>query len=357
MHDNASTHDQVKEYYGNTLSGSADLQTNACSTDVSMPVQLKRVLARIHDEVLARYYGCGLIVPELVEGVRILDLGCGAGRDVYALAGLVGAKGFVTGVDMTTEQLAVARSHQDYHAEVFGYDAPNTEFLQGYIENLAALGLAGESYDVIVSNCVINLCPDKASVLEEAYRLLKPGGELYFADVYSDRRIPAALTTDPVLHGECLSGALYWNDFLSMARRAGFADPRLVADRPIDIGNPDIARKCDGLGFYSATYRLFKLEGLEGDCEDYGQAVVYRGTVPHHPDALTLDKQYRFQTGQTVPVCGNTYRMLAKTRFAPHFDFIGDGQLHRGIFPACGRQLPFSAATAQEGTGTGGGCC
>ena len=348
--------DAVKDYYGQTLTGSGDLQTNACCTDAAMPLHLKRVLAKVHDDVLARYFGCGLIVPEQIEGLRILDLGCGSGRDVYALAGLVGPQGFVTGVDMTPEQLDVARAYQDYHAQSFGYAAPNTQFLQSYLENLDQLGLEDGSVDLIVSNCVINLCQDKQAVLEQAWRLLRPGGEMYFSDVYSDRRIPAELAADPLLYGECLSGALYWNDFLSTARRAGFVDPRLVEDRPLTIENPEIEARLGNLRFFSATYRLFKLADLEPSCEDYGQAVVYRGTIAHHPDAFVLDKHHFMETGRVFPVCGNTWRMLRETRFAGHFDFIGSGDRHFGIFEGCGAQLPFDGAAA-DGVQTDGGCC
>jgi arsenite methyltransferase len=91
-------------------------------------------------------------------------------------------------------------------------------FLKGYIEKLDELDLAPESFDVIVSNCVINLSIDKPAVFREAHRLLKPGGELYFSDVYCDRRLPDGVRADPELYGECLGGALYWNDFLPMAK-------------------------------------------------------------------------------------------------------------------------------------------
>lgn len=348
--------DAVKDYYGQTLTGSGDLQTNACCTDAAMPLHLKRVLAKVHDDVLARYFGCGLIVPEQIEGLRILDLGCGSGRDVYALAGLVGPQGFVTGVDMTPEQLDVARAYQDYHAQSFGYAAPNTQFLQGYLENLDQLGLEDGSVDLIVSNCVINLCQDKQAVLEQAWRLLRPGGEMYFSDVYSDRRIPAELAADPLLYGECLSGALYWNDFLSTARRAGFVDPRLVEDRPLTIENPEIEARLGNLRFFSATYRLFKLADLEPSCEDYGQAVVYRGTIAHHPDAFVLDKHHFMETGRVFPVCGNSFRMLQATRFAPHFSFIGDFSRHYGLFPGCGSSLPFTGSSSGEAADNSS-CC
>jgi len=338
--------EEVKDYYGKTLRGTEDLQTSACCTSDAPPEYLKPVLAEIAPEVTARYFGCGLVVPESLQGLRVLDLGCGSGRDVFALSRLVGESGFVLGVDMTTEQLDVARRHVEYHRAKFGYHAPNVEFRQGYIEDLAALALAPESFDVIVSNCVVNLSPSKASVLAEAWRMLKPGGEMYFSDVYADRRVPAQVACDPVLYAECLGGALYWNDLLRIARAAGFTDPRLVTDEPIEVRNPRLAARVGNIRFFSATYRLFKLEGLETACEDYGQAVAYRGTAAHHPHALLLDKHHRFEARKVVPVCGNTYRMLHDTRFAPHFDFYGDTTTHYGIFEGCGTPLPFDAGPA-----------
>ncbi|MEH6605973.1 MAG: methyltransferase domain-containing protein [Pseudomonadales bacterium] len=346
-------HEIVKEYYGQTLSNSEDLKTDACCTDESMPDYIKPILSMVHDDVLTRYYGCGLVVPEAIEGLRILDLGCGAGRDVYALAGLVGETGAVVGVDMTPEQLAVAREHQQYHADVFGYSQPNTEFHLGYIERLDELGLADNSFDLIVSNCVLNLCPDKSAVLREAYRLLKPGGEMYFSDVYADRRIPPDLQADPVLYGECLSGALYWNDFLTLAKGAGFIDPRLVKDRPLGIENKDVEEKVAGFAFYSATWRLFKLSELEPASEDYGQAVTYKGSMAQHPSDFELDKHHHFVAGQTTPVSGNTWRLLSGTRFEPHFEFDGSYDQHRGIFVEGSVAVPFDVASKP----VSGGCC
>jgi arsenite methyltransferase len=108
---------------------------------------------------------------------------------------------------------------------------------------------------------VINLSPDKDAVLREAFRVLKPGGELYFSDVYSDRRVPKDLVENSVLYGECLSGALYWNDFLNIAKRCGFTDPRVVEDSRITISNKQIENLIGHINFYSATYRLFKISG------------------------------------------------------------------------------------------------
>ena len=134
--------DSVKNYYGETLTCTDDLQTDACYTNESMPGFLKPLVANIHDEVLKRYYGCGLVVPEALDGLSILDLGCGTGRDVYALAQLVGSKGKVVGVDMTDEQLSIARQYEEYHANQFSYPESNVTFYKGYIEALDSLPLA-----------------------------------------------------------------------------------------------------------------------------------------------------------------------------------------------------------------------
>lgn len=336
-------HELVQDYYGKQLQATTDLKTSACCDASAMPSWLKPLLANVHDDVLMRYYGCGLVCPSDLDGCQVLDLGSGSGRDVYVLAQLVGEHGHVLGVDMTVEQLAVANASLDWHAERFGY--VNVSFKHGYIERLNELGLEDERFDVIVSNCVINLSPDKDAVLAEAYRLLKPGGELYFSDIYADRRVPNELIADPLLYGECLSGALYWNDFISMAKRHGFTDPRLVEDKPIDITDPSLREKCGNIRFYSATYRLFKLPELESDCEDYGQAVIYKGTVMGSPDTFVLDKHHHIQAGKVFPVCGNTWRMLQDTRLQPHFEFIGDFSRHYGIFEGCGKALPYDAAS------------
>jgi len=348
----------VETYYGSVLEHSRDLKTNACTTAGAPPTHLADLLGRVHPDITSTYYGCGLVYPHELAGARVLDLGCGTGRDCYVLSQLVGEHGSVTGVDMTDKPLETAQRHIDYHTELFGYVQPNVEFKKGLLEKLDELGLEPGSFDVIVSNCVINLAVDKPAVLRHAQRLLKDGGEMYFADVYADRRIPAGLAADPVMYGECLSGALYWNDFLNMAKQAGFADPRLVADSPIAVRDEAIAARLGGLRFYSATYRLFNLAELEPACEDYGQAVIYRGTIDHAPDVFVLDKHHSFEAGRAFPVCGNTWQMLRDTRFARHFEFVGAGDSHFGIFDGCGINIPFDTdASAETGAAVASGCC
>jgi arsenite methyltransferase len=344
-------YDIVQDYYGRQLQSTNDLKTSACCDISAIPEWLKPLLGKIHPDVLSRYYGCGLVCPPLLKGCRVLDLGCGSGRDVYALAQLVGPTGSVVGVDMTDEQLAIAEKYRTHHAEVFGFD--NVQFMQGYIERLEDLKLEPGSFDVIVSNCVVNLSPDKDAVMRGVHRLLKPGGEFFFSDVYADRRVPASVRNDPVLYGECLGGALYWNDFVRLSHQHGFADPRLTTDRPLEITDPVLAVRAGNLRFYSATYRLFKIAALETACEDYGQAVIYKGTIPEHPDKYALDKHHDMETGRVFPVCGNTWRMLQDTRFTPHFEFIGNFDRHYGIFTGCGTSIPYDTST----NGNAAACC
>lgn len=351
------TYTQVKDYYGKVLQSSDDLKTDACCTDEGLPSYLKPILSKIHDEVLMRYYGCGLVLPEHLVGAKILDLGSGAGRDVYALSAIVGDGGEVVGVDMTQEQLNVAEQYKDFHADAFDLSAPNVQFKKGYIEQLDKLGLEKNSFDVIVSNCVINLSPDKRAVLEQCFDLLKPGGEIYFSDVYSERRTPQHLVDDQELYGECISGALYWNDFINLSKECGFKDPRLVKSRPLAIENAVLQEKLGDRRFFSATYRLFKIDGLEPACEDYGQAVRYKGTIAHHPETFELDEHHIIEAGKVFPVCGNTYRMLNESRFKQHFDFFGNWDNHYGIFDGCGTSMPFKLTQDLPKSNVDSGAC
>lgn len=160
--------------------------------------------------------GCGVptAVAELRAGETVLDLGCGAGADVLISARRVGPTGRAIGVDMTEEMLELARSN----AAAAG--APNTEFRKGYLE---ALPLPDASVDVVISNCVINLAADKAVVLREAARVLRPGGRIAFSDVIADAGLDAAARSDVAAWTGCIAGALTEADF-----RAALAAAELV---------------------------------------------------------------------------------------------------------------------------------
>ena len=335
-----NTVEKVKDYYTNDLNCSSDLKTNACCTIVKYPDNIKRLISNINENVQNTYYGCGLVIPDCLENCNVLDLGCGTGFDVYIVSQLVGEKGSVIGVDMTEKQLRIANQWKDWHRDKFNYSMSNVEFKHGYIEDLDKLLIPSNSQDIVISNCVINLCQDKQKVLREVYRVLKTGGEMYFSDVYSSRRIPEELKDDKVLLGECLSGALYWNDFMALSKEIGFNDVRTVKHSKITINNSEISDKLSGIEFYSVTYRLFKLS-LENDCEDYGQSVIYLGTIENNNEYWDLDNHHRFTKGVEKKVCGNTWDMLHETRFRDHFTFIGDFSDHKGIFPGCGKDNPF----------------
>jgi ubiquinone/menaquinone biosynthesis C-methylase UbiE len=345
-----TTIDDIRHYYGEVLQSSSDLKTGACCPAEAMPAALRGLLDDVHPEVKDRFYGCGSPLPPALEGMTVLDLGSGSGRDVYLLSKLVGEQGRVIGVDMTAEQLAVARRHQAWHAERYGHARSNVEFVEGYIEDLGACGIADASVDVVVSNCVLNLSPEKERVFSEIFRVLKPGGELYFSDVFADRRIPDALRRDPVLLGECLSGALYTEDFRRLLRRLGCADARTVTQAPIPLFDPVVEEKIGMVNFRSITVRAFKLP-LEDRCEDFGQIATYLGTVPGLPHAFVLDDHHRLETGKPMRVCGNTFAMLADTRYAAHFQLMGSMSTHYGLFDC------EPAPAAGNGATCTTGCC
>ena len=352
MNSNTRTLDSVRNYYGRVLKTNQDLKTSVCCAGASLPSPIREILKDIHPDVLARSYGCGSPIPPELAGRTVLDLGSGSGRDCFILSKLVGPAGRVIGVDMTPEQLDTARRHIGYHMEKFGFPQPNVEFLSGYIEDLKSLGIENDSVDVVVSNCVINLSPDKERVFAEIFRVLKPGGELYFSDVFADRRIPKHLAEDPVLLGECLGGALYIEDFRRLLAGVGCRDHRVVSHSRLALTDPAVEQKAGMVGFHSLTVRAFKLD-LEDRCEDYGQVAYYLGTVAEHLRSFVLDDYHLFETGKPQPVCGNTASMLSQTRYAPHFKVIGDTRAHHGLFD-CG---PESAADPENGTVPSGSCC
>jgi len=345
-------HENLKEYYGKVLQHKDDLKTGACCTEDALPSDIRKIVDNIEDEIVSRFYGCGSPIPPVLEGCSVLDLGCGTGRDVYIASSLVGENGFVTGVDITDGQLEVAKKHLDRQMERFGYKNHNVAFRKCYIEDLSGAGIKDNSVDVVISNCVINLSPDKRSVFSEIFRVLKPGGELYFSDVFSGRRIPEGLIDDQVLHGECLSGAMYVEDFRRMMRDAGCADYRVVSSRKFEVDDPEVYEKIGMIDFYSMTIRAFKLD-MEDICEDYGQAAAYLGTIKGHPHFFDLDDHHRFITGKPMLVCGNTAAMIQDTRLAKHFKVSGDRSVHYGPFECA----PAPAASEVNESSPPASCC
>ena len=329
----------MKDYYGQVLQSTSDLKTDACCTSETFPARVTEILPLICDEIKDKYYGCGSPIPLCIEGLKILDLGCGTGRDCHIMSKLAGRKGFVHGTDMTENQVAVARKYVREQTAAFGYSTPNVDFVFDYIENLRK-HFDEESLDLVTSNCVINLTEDKEVILRQVYEVLKFGGEMYFADIYADRRVPKEISRDPVLRGECLGGALYYKDLERIARKVGFADPRVVSRRIVRINNEDVAGLVGNINFYSITYRLWKIEGLEDGCEDYGHTALFTGQMPESPFKFQLDNGHVFHKNKPERVCGNTALMLSQTRFKQYFQVTGSFEEHFGAFEACANAEP-----------------
>jgi len=172
--------------------------------------------------------GCGnpTAIADLKADEVVLDLGSGAGVDVFLAASKVGSNGMVIGVDMTEEMIdkaeGIARNH-GYH---------NVEFRLGEIEKLP---IADKSVDVVISNCVINLSTDKSKVFQEAYRALKPGGRLIVSDIVSERALPDNIKNDPGAWAECIAGALEQQEYFKKINEAGFKDVQVVSSREFYI--------------------------------------------------------------------------------------------------------------------------
>ncbi|MEN1975567.1 arsenite methyltransferase [Cellulomonas olei] len=185
--------------------------------------------AAVPPEALAASLGCGnpLVVAELREGERVLDLGSGGGIDVLLSARRVGPTGFAYGVDMTDEMLALARAN----AERAG--ATNVEFRRGTIEDLP---LDDASVDVVISNCVVNLSPDKPAVLAEAFRVLAPGGRVGISDVVAEDHLTPEQRAERGSYVGCIAGALSRAEYLSGLAAAGFVDAEVTFTHPVADG-------------------------------------------------------------------------------------------------------------------------
>lgn len=168
--------------------------------------------------------GCGnpTALSGLQKGEVVLDLGAGAGIDVFMAANKVGSEGHVIGVDMTPQMIEKGREN----AEKYGYK--NVEFKLGEIENLP---IEDETVDVIISNCVINLAPDKTKVFQEAYRVLKPGGRLMISDLVTEGELPDDVRKSFQAWSECIAGALERNEYLGIIQASGFDKINIISEK------------------------------------------------------------------------------------------------------------------------------
>jgi SAM-dependent methyltransferase len=213
-------HDTVKEHYAerareaDSCCAPNDAASCCDSTEALYPEEL---LTDLPDDVADFSLGCGdpITLAKLQPGQHVLDLGSGGGLDCFLAARQVGASGYVIGVDMTPEMLAKARAS----AERLGL--ANVEFRQGYLEDLP---VEEDTIDVVISNCVINLSPDKAKVFSETFRVLKPGGKLAVSDIVIDGPLPAAIKDSLSMWAGCVSGAVDTKEYTAMMEAAGFTN-------------------------------------------------------------------------------------------------------------------------------------
>jgi arsenite methyltransferase len=181
--------------------------------------------------------GCGnpVALASLKEGETVVDLGSGAGFDCFLAANQVGKNGRVIGVDMTPEMLDKAREN----ARKDGYG--HVEFRLGEIENLP---VADNSADIVISNCVITLSPDKKRVFQEAFRVLKPGGRLMVSDIVLLRELPEAVKNSIEAYVECLAGAVMKDDYINAVKAAGFQDVTIMGEKSFTMkdlaGHPEV---------------------------------------------------------------------------------------------------------------------
>jgi arsenite methyltransferase len=225
----------VKGRYGQIAKQDQQSCCPSCSGGASSILQNKGIgysgedFEHIPEEAIMGL-GCGnpTAIADLKVGEVVLDLGSGAGVDVFLAANKVGPTGKAIGVDMTREMIDKAKRIATNH----GYQ--NAEFRLGEMENLPA---EDETVDVIISNCVINLSSDKSKAFEEAYRALKPGGRLTVSDIVSERALPDEIKTDSNAWACCIGGALEQQEYLEKIREAGFKDVKVVSNREFYIEN------------------------------------------------------------------------------------------------------------------------
>jgi len=346
----------VKDYYGKQLQTSDDLATNACRTPASskMSKHVRQALSMVHDEVVAKYYGCGIVVPSCLDGMHVVDLGSGSGRDCFALSKLVGENGSVVGIDMTEEQVHVANKYIDHHTKVFEFTKPNVRFVKGVIEDLTAAGIKDNSVDIVISNCVLNLCKDKRKVLQECYRVLKSGGEFYFSDVYCDRVLDEEAKNHTLLWNDCVSGALSWEEFNKLCKEVGFSIPRVHSGHKFNVCKPEFKKILGDAKFASVTYRLFKLKESSED----SKKIVYDGKLIGCDHSLKFDYHYEFKTEEAKFVDGETWKIINQSRYNTYF--TNEKAPCCATFYKTKEENPFELITKdgfEESSSTSGGCC
>ena len=243
---NVTIHESVKEYY----TGRIESQSSCCSSssDCACGTYDAAVLDNIPEYIANMSFGCGdpVTIASLKQGETVLDLGSGAGMDCFLAAHQVGESGRVIGIDMTPAMLQKANENKAR------LSLNSVEFREGNIENLP---VDDNSVDIIMSNCVINLSPQKADVFAEAYRVLKPGGRLAISDIVTEGHFSEEHRANMEAWSACVSGAVPVGEYTGLMREAGFINIEVVDKENADV----LALNQDSLPkIYSARITTYK---------------------------------------------------------------------------------------------------
>jgi arsenite methyltransferase len=342
------------------------------------------LLKLLPQEIIEKDYGCGDPSRYVREGDTVLDLGSGSGKICYMAAQLVGDEGKIIGVDMNDDMLSLARKYQSEMATKVGSD--RVQFLKGKIQDLAldidameewlksnpvtnADELAqlenwkrkqikatplipDNSVDLVISNCVLNLVSDveKQQLVNEIFRVVKPGGRIAISDIISDEFIPEHLKADEELWSGCISGAFQELEMLEMFQEAGFVAVSY------DKWEETPWQVVEGIEFRSATITAIKREQV--DCIDKGHAAIYRGPFSFVVD----DEGHEFPRGERMAVCERTFNLLSNAPYKESFIGIAPSTEQEGkawCAPA-GTRRPVSEtkqANFSSSDKSSGSCC
>lgn len=369
-----------KQTVSERYSQGAQVREEALCCPVDYDQSLLAVLPR---EIIDKDYGCGDPSRYVRDGDIVLDLGSGGGKVCYMAAQLVGGEGQVIGIDMTDDMLALARRHQSTVAEKIGGD--RVTFKKGYIQDLAldvealqqrlnnhpvstvedmavleswkrqqkcdAPMIANSSVTLVISNCVLNLVDkaDRQLMIEEIFRVLKPGGRVAISDIVCDEPVPQQLQDDATLWSGCISGAFEEREFMQAFINAGFVAVSYDKwdDRPWQV--------IDNIEFRSVT--LIATKPDRNNLYDAGEAVLYRGPYSYVRD----DLGNVFPRGERIAVSRRTFELIKNGPYTSDFVCVAPAtEINRGCFtlaPGTKRTAAETKGGLHAGTGSGGACC
>ncbi|MBQ27720.1 MAG: hypothetical protein CMH81_06225 [Nitrospiraceae bacterium] len=305
-------HDIIQDYYGKAAEVP---QPELCCT---IDGYSEEELSHIPQEVRERSYGCGSPMRSagIEESETIVDFGSGAGIDCFVAARKTSCSGRVIGVDMTDNMLQVAERNRCQVSKLLGYD--NVEFRKGYLEEIP---VQDKTADLVTSNCVINLSPDKKAVFSEIWRILKNGGRTVISDIVSECLVPPTIKVNNQLWGECIAGALTEEEFIASLEEAGFYG--------IELLQKVVYRDVEGHRFNAVTVRGYKYEMSVGPSEN-GFVAIYRG-----PMKMVVDEAGKaYHRGESVPVSAHTAARLQTYPYTSLFTVIPPEHQSMDILPS-----------------------